>query len=226
MPRIPKIPKLFRRNRPKPPRRRRSPELARTELLDAAERVFAELQPDQVGLKEIAEDAGVSHALITHYFGTYAGLIEAVFERRNRVLRDKIIDGLTMPGALTRAGELLGMLWTALEDPIHVRLMRWLIASERPNASHAFAFQDHGLQQVARRVAATLTTKPSAEMIDRIEITLITAVAAAYGYATSKYALAAAADRPVSRALDHRVRDTLASMVQHQLRAELAALTL
>src|SRR5260221_14507830 len=57
-------------------RRRRTPEVARQELLDAAERVFTEFHPDQVGLKQVAREAGVSHALITHYFGTYGGVIE------------------------------------------------------------------------------------------------------------------------------------------------------
>src|SRR4051812_23836783 len=70
------------------PRRRRSPELARQELLDAAERVFAGAQPDQVGLKEVAHEAGVSHALITHYFGTYAGLLEAALARRQTAMRE------------------------------------------------------------------------------------------------------------------------------------------
>ena len=59
-------------------RRRRSPELAKQEIMDAAERVFVEFQPDQVGLKDVAREAGVSHALITHYFGTFANMIEAV----------------------------------------------------------------------------------------------------------------------------------------------------
>ena len=63
------------------PRRRRAPEVARQELLAAAERVFGRAQPDEVGLKEVAREAGVSHALVTHYFGTYAGLIEAALER-------------------------------------------------------------------------------------------------------------------------------------------------
>src|SRR5262249_27617645 len=70
------------------PRRRRTPERARQEILDAAERVFARSQPDQVGLKEVAREAGVSHALITHYFGTYAGLLEAALERRIRATRE------------------------------------------------------------------------------------------------------------------------------------------
>src|SRR6185312_12580404 len=49
-------------------RRRRAPETARQEILDAAERVFARLHPDEAGLKVVGREAGVSHALITHYF--------------------------------------------------------------------------------------------------------------------------------------------------------------
>src|SRR5215475_6575349 len=98
------------------PRRRRSPERARQEILDAAERVFARSQPDQVGLKEVAREAGVSHALITHYFGTYAGLLEAALERRIRALRETMLSRLRVAGALHRPGELLGLLFQALED--------------------------------------------------------------------------------------------------------------
>src|SRR5262247_1626879 len=119
-------------------RRRRPPEQARQEILDAAERVFATFQPDQVGLKEVAREAGVSHALITHYFGTYAGLIEAALERRLRALREVTLSRLREAGALSRPGELLGLMFDALEDPVHLRLMRWLLASERPAAATAF----------------------------------------------------------------------------------------
>src|SRR3979409_326613 len=81
------------------PRRRRSPELARQEILDAAQRVFAAAQPDQVGLKEVAREAGVSHALITHYFGTYAGLLEAALERRINAMRAGVTARLRAPAA-------------------------------------------------------------------------------------------------------------------------------
>ena len=115
---------LLRRIRPRAVRRRRPPEVARQEILDAAERVFVEFQPDQVGLKEVAREAGVSHALITHYFGTYAGLIEAALERRLRALREAALSRLREAGALSRPGELLGLMFDALEDPVHLRLMR------------------------------------------------------------------------------------------------------
>ncbi|HEY5935864.1 MAG TPA: TetR family transcriptional regulator, partial [Kofleriaceae bacterium] len=137
-----------RRLREQAPRRRRSPEQAREELLDAAERVFVEFQPDQVGLKDVAREAGVSHALITHYFGTYAGLIEAALERRVRGLRESTLARLREAGALSRPNELLAALFRALADPVHLRLSKWMMASERPNAAQAFALRDQGLRLV------------------------------------------------------------------------------
>jgi len=202
-------------------RRRRAPEEAKRELLDAAERVFVEFQPDQVGLKDVAREAGVSHALITHYFGTYAGLIEATLERRLLALREVMLDRLRVAGALSRPDELIALLFQALEDPVHLRLMRWLLASERPAAIHAFGLQAHGLQLVAHQVAAALDPAPSPELIGKVELALLTAVSAAYGYALGKHALAGALGREASGALDAQVQQTMAAMVRSHIRAEL-----
>jgi AcrR family transcriptional regulator len=210
--------KVFARLADSLPRRRRSPELARQEILDAAERVFAQFQPDQVGLKEVARDAGVSHALITHYFGTYAGLLEATLQRRTRALREATLARLREPEALERPADLLELLFRTLQDPVHLRLMRWMLASERPAASHTFALQEHGLAVLAEQVARALSPEPDAALLREVEITLLTAVAAAYGYALAKHTLAPALGREPSRELDDEVRHTLASMVQTQIR--------
>jgi AcrR family transcriptional regulator len=202
-------------------RRRRAPEEARRELVEAADRLFAEFAPDQVGLKDVAREAGVSHALITHYFGTYAGLIEATLERRLAALREIMLERLRVAGALARPDELIALLFSALEDPVHLRLMRWLLASERPAAIHAFGLQAHGLQIVAHQVAQALDPAPSHELIGKVELALLTAVSAAYGYALGKYALAGALGRQASGALDAEVQKTLAAMVRAHIRAEL-----
>ena len=118
-----------RRVRPIRARRRRTPEVAREELLDAAERVFGEFQPDQVGLKDVAGEAGVSHALITHYFGSFAGLIEATLERRVRALREQLLARLEQAGGLARPAEMLGMLFSALGT---TTADRWLLAANGP----------------------------------------------------------------------------------------------
>ncbi|HEX2685433.1 MAG TPA: TetR/AcrR family transcriptional regulator [Kofleriaceae bacterium] len=213
--------KPFSGRLPRLPRRRRSPELARQEILDAAERVFTGFQPDQVGLKEVAREAGVSHALITHYFGTYAGLIEAALERRLRKIRERVLARLREPVTLGLPNELLEILFGTLQDPVHIRLMRWLLASERPAASQALGLQDRGLALVAEQVARALVPEPSRAQIQDIEVTLLTAVSAAYGYALGKHALVAALGRQPSRELDDQVRHTLAAMVLAHITAKL-----
>lgn len=206
------------RRRAKHPRRRRSPEVAREEILDAAERVFGEFQPDTVGLKDVAREAGISHALITHYFGTYAGMIEAALERRVRALRGGILDMMKVEGVLTRPGALLSALFRALQDPVHLRLTRWLLASERPSSSHAFALRDQGLMQVARQVAVAIDPTPSAKLVERCELAMVTAVASAYGYAMGKHALVGAIGREATRELDEQVQETLGDMLGAYLR--------
>ena len=243
-------------------RRRRAPEVAKQELLDAAERVFVDSQPDQVGLKDIAREAGTSHALITHYFGTYAGLIEATLERRLRTLREQTREQLADPTVLAHPESLIAILFRALEDPVHLRLVRWLLASERPSAAHAFGLSANGIQLVAAQIASALassrasisaapsnpsravaanaagssiahapasTTTPKDHapsvpraVVEKVELAIMTAVAAAYGYAIGKYALVGSAGKQPSRELDEQVQATLSQMVQAHIRMQLA----
>lgn len=207
-------------------RRRRSPEVARQEILDAAERVYVEFQPDQVGLKDIAKEAGVSHALITHYFGTYAGLIEAVLERRIQKLRERTLERISSTAVLEQPEELVAMLFDALADPVHLRLTRWMFASERVAGTDTFAFRDRGLQIIAQRVAEALLETPSRAAVETIEMALLTAVSAAYGYAMTKYALSAALGRKVTIELDREVQRTVAAMLRAHLQTQLGLLAL
>jgi AcrR family transcriptional regulator len=198
-------------------RRRRTPEVARTELLDAAERVFAKSSPEHVGLKEVARAAGTSHGLITHYFGTYDALVAAALERRTTALRERILVALEAPGILARPDELVDLLFTAYEDPVHLRLMKYLIAGERIGTTHALALQHKGISQVADRVADAIRPDSTAAQRDAIAMSLMIAVAAAFGYAAARHALAGALGKPATAELDRETRRTLAQMVRHYI---------
>ena len=180
-----------------------------------------EFQPDQVGLKEVAREAGVSHALITHYFGTYAGLLEAALERRVSGVREVLLSRLREPQALIHADELLEILFRTLEDPVHLRLTRWLLTSERPAAMHAFGLQRRGLSVAAELLAGWLVPTPDRPLIEKLEVTLVIAVSAAYGYAITKDALAGSLGREPSRELDDQVRLTMAAMVRGHVRGKI-----
>src|SRR5687768_16017761 len=142
-------------------RRRRPPEVARQELLDAAERLFGRERPDDVGLKDVAREAGTSHALITHYFGTYAGLVESVQQRRLMRLREATFEQLRDASVLGRPDELIASLFRTLGDPVHVRLMKWVLASGQMESPQVFALQQQSVQLIANQVANTLIGDPA-----------------------------------------------------------------
>lgn len=55
----------------------------RQEILDRAIEVFAERGADRTSLRAIAREVGVTHAALTHYFGSLEELLVAVYEESN-----------------------------------------------------------------------------------------------------------------------------------------------
>jgi AcrR family transcriptional regulator len=76
----------------------------RDTILDAAEVTFADLGYAGTTLREVAEKAKVTQALISYYFGSKYGLFEEVFLRRGRKISDARMENL---GALKRGGKAL-----------------------------------------------------------------------------------------------------------------------
>lgn len=83
---------------------------ARARVRDAALELFAEHGEDRVTMRQVADRAGVSPALVVHHFGSRAGLREAVVGHVRDWL-DQLFDNATTPAveAGFREGE-----WTAI----------------------------------------------------------------------------------------------------------------
>ena len=58
--------------------------------MDAAAAVLQGRDPAEVTFEEIADAAGVSRALVYNYFGDRNGVLEAVYRRNLRLLRERI----------------------------------------------------------------------------------------------------------------------------------------
>ncbi len=196
----------------KPTRRRRDPEEARGELLDAADRLLAERPPDAVGLADIARDAGVSHALVSHYFGTYVGVVDAVLERRRAAVRARMMERIAKAD-LVDPDELLDALFEALSDRTFVRLSLWALAAERPSASETFPLHSQGMRLVAEAIVERLGDR-RAETRKRIEQALVVAGSAALGYVVARGGWMAALGREPSAAFDRSVRRALGEMLR------------
>lgn len=116
----------------KAPRRRRTAEEAREEILDAAERRLRAGGPDAIRLQEIAADIGVSHPAVLHHFGSREALVAAVMERAMSKLEAELL-GVMLRGSDTGeppdAVDVTERVAEVMSEKGHARLIAWLALS-------------------------------------------------------------------------------------------------
>jgi len=197
---------------------RRSPEQARGVILDAADRVFGTRLPDAVGLKEIAREAGVSHALVTHYFGTYGGLVEASLERRLARVRESMVTQLFVSlDEKASVGELLAAYRRAIAhdaaDPVTVRLAAWAMMSGRLAQED---FHSHRVQGL-KLLADALEQRTDLSRED-LEFCLVASFALSVVWTVGGPALAGALGHKKAKAGDERFEQRVSVMIDAYLR--------
>ncbi|MFG1906092.1 TetR/AcrR family transcriptional regulator [Kribbella sp. NPDC048928] len=106
----------------------------RAVIRNVALRLFADQGPDAVGVRQIAEAAGVSPALVLHHYGSKAGLREAVDQYAAAQLDalmedvDEIGEVLTA-GSSASIGELFAQALPA-DSPLPIYLRRLLLSGD------------------------------------------------------------------------------------------------
>ncbi len=148
---------------------RRRPAEAREHILAAARRTFSVHGPDAVGLKEVASEAGVSHGLITHYFGRYEALVEAVLEQAAERAQRRIVERLSAPEEHTIEG-VLDIFFEVMANPEHGRLVAWALLSGRAARDDFFAKRLQGPKRVATAIEMRLRTDYPSANVQRDEI--------------------------------------------------------
>ncbi len=116
------------------PRRRRTAEEARREILDVAEARFLAGGPGALRLQEIAAEVGVSHPTILHHFGSREGLVRAVTARALEALQQEVLAALAEP-ELDRidVAALVERVFSALGERGQARMLAWLALSPQPD---------------------------------------------------------------------------------------------
>ena len=180
------------------PHVRRSPEAARQHILDAADRVFATELPDQVGLRDIARAARVSHGLVTHYFGTYENLISEVIERRLAQMRAIAFSRLATATFTPTESPLIDVLMDMLDDRTLTRLIAWSLLSDRAESVL-------GTPGVLGRMLDAMHARLAALGLhvarERLEMSLVMSISMVAGWSLAGPALerAVGKDRPYER---------------------------
>lgn len=171
----------------RPARTRRTPDEARALILDAATTLLGDRGPDSVGLKDVARAAGVSHALVTHYFGTIDALIDAALashaEKQRLALVAAILD---RPDAGPR--EWLEQWFAWVNRPAVARLLAWSFLTGRIAQRDFFSRRTRGAKRVADAIQARLGSGPDGVDLPRqdLEFAIMLIMSATHGYALGK----------------------------------------
>jgi AcrR family transcriptional regulator len=139
-----------------------------------------------VTLRGVAETAGVTTGLVTHYFGTRDALVLAVLRRQDLLTRTRFRRSLGRGAQVPDADALLRLLFEGLSDPNRVRLFVWahLRGDPTPRSSG-------GLRELVDALEARFRqTLPPAQRPDRarIELVALLALSAIHGWAVGKRA--------------------------------------
>lgn len=90
---------MVRRPRARRSRTRLDPEVRREMIVSAAEEVFADRNPADVTLEQIAAAAGVSRGLVYNYFGDKGGVVAALYLRSFERLDGELLAALEPPAS-------------------------------------------------------------------------------------------------------------------------------
>lgn len=191
--------------------------------MNAAEGLFAERGPDAVGIKQVAEAAGVSHPLVVHYFGSYEALVHEVLRRRNRQLADEVLRGmLTSEGPLD-ARSVLTSLLAALGNPVHARLLAWAALSG--NAERLALVRNAGVRRIVDALEVRLRldaearggTPPTRERLDKA---VLVGASAVLGFVTCGAVIAPGMGITPGPVADEAFRDALHELLRPYLAGE------
>lgn len=124
----------------------------RQEILDRAIEVFAQRGLERTSLRAIAREVGVTHAALTHYFGSLEELLVAVYRESERVLDVGHAGSDLTPGAAMRLSAAENR-----EIPGMVQLYSTLVASAlEPGHEAATDFAVERFTRLRTGLAATI----------------------------------------------------------------------
>jgi len=147
------------------PRRRRSPEVARKEILDAAQQRLAAGGPDAIRLQDIAADVGISHPTILHHFGSRNGLLVALDDRAIRALTEDVEAMMRGPVDLSSGVDLVERLAETMNQQGLARLIAfWAMrggSAQAPGDVNPAALVEDVSELIAERLSETAGSAPN-----------------------------------------------------------------
>jgi AcrR family transcriptional regulator len=191
---------------------RRDPQEARELILAAAARVFATKSPDVAGLKDVAREAGVSHALVTHYFGRYDLLVDEVVERVLAGIRARVAEALLANVAVPDPDAVMRAIFEGFRDPSAIRLLAWTFLRGQLSGPGSLPDRVRGLEAIANLLAPHV---PASR--EEIEWVIVTGITSSFGFVIAGEAYLRALGHEPCAAHEPRFRAFLGDLLRERL---------
>jgi AcrR family transcriptional regulator len=173
---------------------------------------MATMGPDRAGLKEVAAEAGVSHGLVTHYFGTFDQLVEAAFHAQADEFRDGLIEKIANHDSDARP--VVQYVLDQLSDPEFGRFVGWAMLSGRFGKEDFFPRRQQGPKAVADAIEHMAKTRyGKAPDRDDLETLMVLIWCAGIGYSLARSDLWSWYGREHTKERDDRFRELLTKIV-------------
>ena len=196
---------------------RRTPEEARALILAATQELIVERGPDRLGLVTIAERAGVSHSLISHYFGSIDNLLETALTQNIDERRRELIEMLP---TLAESGPegFIEHFFERAGDPLFSRLTIWSILSGRISAADFGPAALGSGKLFADALQAHFRDKTGGEVSrESLDAIILLTMCTGIGYSLAGDAFWRGLGRERTDELDRTFRKVLSRMIKSEL---------
>jgi AcrR family transcriptional regulator len=195
-----------------PIRRRRLPEAARANILEAAEAMLISSGPQSLKLVEVARAAGVSNATVLHHFGTIDSVQAALMEHMVRQLVERVLAITAVAEDPTRSAvEAVTAMFDAFEARGAARLAAWL---ELTGQARRLTVVRTAVREVVAARLGRFASMPAAALED----TMLASITMALGVGLFGSTLAELLDKPPSR-----TREMVLSLLLSRVREAMLA---
>lgn len=158
-------------HRPRP-RTRLDPAVRRRQIAEAAARVFAEHDPNEVSFELVADEAGVSRSLVYSYFGDRGSLFAAAYTHELERL------DVALDGALESLGadrDRLGRAVAAYLEFAWRHRTSWQLIASASSSRHPAVRE--AIDERVDRIASSIADSPEARLLVRGVIGMLEAAA-------------------------------------------------
>ena len=117
-------------------RTRLTPELARENILNAAEKCLIEHGVDGLRMTTVANEANIVHSSILHHFGSAEGLKQALGKRLSIRLFEEVSQALSDADQVDTVFSVVDRIFDALGPSGHANLLAWLVIAGPKRDNH------------------------------------------------------------------------------------------